>query len=95
MYYLNDKHAKYQYALYKQIGDACPFITELHFDNYDGLMVCIKEIEKKHNHYRQAFYIDNDFYQNQYNERAGGTYYKFLRRPVCDWEEFSKEAIYK
>ena len=94
MYYLNDKHSKYQYAVFKQVGSACPYITELHFDNLEALRYYIGEIEKKHNRYRQVFYIDNDFYNNKYEAREGGTYYKFLRRAVNDWEEFTKETIY-
>ena len=92
MYYLNDKHSKYQYGVFKQVGDACPYITELRFDNLEGLLYYIGEIERKHNRYRQPFYIDNDFYKNKYELREGGTYYKFLRRPVNDWEEFSLES---
>lgn len=91
MYYLNDKHPKYEYALYCRVGQACPYIARI-FDSINDVYRYVQEIEKKHNHYGQRFYIDNDFYNNRYDLNAGGTYYKFLRRPVFDWEEFNKEV---
>lgn len=89
MYYLNDKHYEYEYALYCRVGNACPYIREINYiTDMDGVYRYIEEIEKKHNHYRQIFYIDNDFYKNNYSINMNGTYYKFLRRKVQDWEEF-------
>lgn len=92
MYYLNDKHSKYEYALYCRVGQALPYIKRI-FDSLDDVYRYIFEIEKRHNHYNQFFYIDNDFYENFYNISCGGTYYKVLRRPVADWEEFETETI--
>ncbi len=86
MYYLNDKHSKYEYAIYCRVGSACPYIQKV-FSSIDDVYRQIIEIEKKHNHYRQMFYIDNNFYDNKYNLNCGGTYYKILRRPVFDWED--------
>ena len=94
MYYLNDKHPKYEYALYVRVNQAMPYIVNK-FSSIDDVYRYIPEIEKRHNHYGQIFYIDNDFYKNSYNISAGGTYYKFLRRPVADWQEFSKNEIFE
>lgn len=87
MYYLNDKHSQYEYVLYVRVGQAKPYLART-FDSIDDVLRHTKQIEKRHNHYRQIFYIDNDFYENQYNQNLNGTYYKYLRRPVFDWEEF-------
>ena len=92
MYYLNDKHPKYEYCLYVRVGQALPYIANK-FSDISDVYRFITQIEKRHNHYRQIFYIDNDFYQNKYSLEAGGTYYKFLRRPVFDWEEFSEGEV--
>ena len=89
MYYLNDKHSKYEYMLYCQHGTGQPFIART-FNGFDEVKRYTEELEKKHNHYHQNFYIDNDFYNNQYSINQNGTYYKFLRRPVADWQEFDK-----
>lgn len=90
MYFLNDKHPEYEYCLYTQIDNALPFITELRYiTTPEDLFRKIQEIEKKHNHYKQRFYIDNDFYDNKYSLNSGGIYYKFLRRNVTDWQEFN------
>lgn len=89
MYYLNDDHYQYEYCLYIQRGRACPYINEVRYvHDLIGLQREIDEIERKHNQYHQRFYIDNDFYKNKYTLDGGGVYYKFLRRPVSDWEEF-------
>lgn len=93
MYYLNDQHPKYQYAIYCRVGNAMPYIIEKWFKDLNDIYRYIAEIEKKHNRYNQAFYIDNDFYNNQY-KNINCVYYKFLRRPVSDWEEFNTEEEY-
>lgn len=91
MYYLNDKHPKYEYALYVRVGKACPYIKRV-FVSIDDVYRYIHEIEKRHNHYSQSFYIDNDFYKNEYANVNVDTYYKFLRRNVEDWQEFTVSA---
>ena len=89
MYCLNDKHDKYEYGLYIQVNNGLPYIINFPVtDAYKCISVRIQEIEKKHNRYNQRFYIDNDFYNNKYTLDSGGTYYKFLRRIISDWEEF-------
>ena len=91
MYFLNDKHPKYEYALFTQIKNGLPYITELRYvTKQNDLLRVIEEIEKKHNRYSQKFYIDNDFYDNYYSLETGGTYYKFLKRKVSDWEVFEE-----
>lgn len=91
MYYLNDKHPKYEYALYCRVGNALPYIART-FTDLGDVYRYILEIEKRHNRYHQVFYIDNVFYKNAYTLGAGGTYYKFLRRKVEDWQEFDREV---
>ncbi len=91
MYLLNDKHSKYEYTLYTRVGSAAPYLTHTYY-SLDDIIRKSKEIEKRHNHYRQVFYIDNDFYENHYSENMNGVYYKFLRRPVYDWEEFTTQT---
>lgn len=95
MYYLNDKHPQYEYSLYTRVANACPYIQELPYtNNFMDIYRKIESIEKRHNHFSQIFYIDNDFYDNHYSINLNGRYYKFLRRPVADWEEFTKEELF-
>lgn len=88
MYY-SDYKQKYEYGIYCQVGSGTPYIRKIYSD-MKQVYVAIEEIEKRHNHYRQLFYIDNDFYDNKYTLQCGGTYYKVLRRPIAEWEEFKK-----
>lgn len=92
MYFLNDKHPEYEYVLYCRHSDAIPYISRT-FDSFPDVLRYIEELEKRHNHYHQIFYIDNDFYENKYSININGTYYKFLRRPVADWEEFTEKEV--
>lgn len=89
-----DNKIKYQYGLYTQVGNATPYITELKgVENMQDVYRRIEEIEKRHNHYRQIFYIDNDFYKNKFSGECGGTYYRFLKRRVLGWEDVSEENL--
>lgn len=89
-----DNEIKYQYGVYIQIGNAKPYVNELtHIWNMQDLYRYIEDIEKKHRHYRQMFYIDNDFYENKYSLECGGTYYRFLKRKVLSWEDVSERNV--
>lgn len=92
MYFLNDQHPKFEYILYCQHGNAQPFFIRT-FNDIEEVYRYITELEKRHNHYHQIFYIDNDFYKNKYSIKQNGTYYKFLRRPVVDWQEFNLKEV--
>lgn len=88
--YLEDKKIKYQYGLYTQVRAATPYITYMpYIQNIQDIFRYIEHIETKHRHYRQMFYIDNDFYKNKYTLECGGTYYKFLKRRVLVWDTVS------
>ena len=89
MYFLEDKHPKYEYSLYTRVGQGSPYITKLIYTELTELYITINDIERKHQRIGTPFYIDNDFYRNIYQNAIGGTYYKILRRRVNDWESFA------
>lgn len=94
MYCLNDEHPEYEYTLYVCVSGACPYFAGKKPFKEKEIPAWIKYIEKHHhNKYDPVFYIDNDFYKNGYNGK-GGTYYKFMRRRVNDWEDFTKDEIF-
>lgn len=88
MYYLNDKHNKYDYAVYCRVSTASPYITAT-FKDRKQLDRFFKGIIRWHNRYHQIFYIDSKDYKNEYSKNMNGTYYKILKRKVNDWEEVS------
>lgn len=88
MYYLNDEHPEYEYALYCRVGSATPYIVRK-FESMEDICRFIQDLEKRNNRYHRIFYIDNDFYNNYYNINENGIYYKFLRRKLEDWQEFT------
>lgn len=88
MYYLNDKHPKFEYCVYVRVGNACPYIMPRKFEDMQQVYRFISETEKNNNRYNRIFYIDNSFYKNNYSRNMNGIYYKILRRKINDWEEF-------
>lgn len=97
MYYLNDKHYKYQYGLYAYKSGGSPYVSEI-LSARDILDVYreSEEIGKRAHHYHRIFYIDNNFYENEYEKsfvQIGGTYYKFLKRPIADWIDLDEEEV--
>jgi len=72
MYFLNDKHPEYEYCLFIQVEKALPYIIEYKYmTTREDILRKVEELEKKHNRYRQRFYIDNDFYDNKYTLESG------------------------
>lgn len=92
MYYLNDKHPKYEYAIYIRHGTGLPFIVERPRSNYWDIVRELQEDAKKHERYHRVYFIDDKFFYNHYDKDMKGTYYKILRRPIADWEELEEEV---
>lgn len=92
MYYLEDHHPKEEYTLYCQVKGGCPYIGIWHGENMMDVQRKIEEIESRHNRYRQHYYIDNDFYNNNYNNSDYVYYYKFMSRDVNDWHELKTQT---
>lgn len=90
MYYLEDKHPSYEFTCYVQVKSGSPYIGTWRGDNMLDVYRQIKEIEKRHGRRRQHFYIDNDFYNNKYNNNDYVYYYRFMQRKVNDWETVSE-----
>lgn len=86
MYYLNDKHPQYEYCLYIRNGTGCPYIARTFDDMFEAQRYII-ELEKRNNRFHRIFYVDNEFYKNQYSPNIEGIYYKILKREINDWEE--------
>lgn len=86
MYYLEDKHPEKEYTLYIQVKGAVPYIGVWYATSMDQVYDKISEIEKRHKRYHQRFYIDNDFYVNQYTNSDYAYYYRFMEREVQDWQ---------
>lgn len=88
---LKKDHYEFEYALYIQYNTATPYINELRYvHDINGIKREIDEIEKKARRMKKRFYIDNEFYNNQYSLETGGIYYKFIRRKINDWVEFER-----
>ena len=91
MYYMEEKHPKYEYVLFVRQGQACPFLLNDNkpYTDMEQVIKKVHDIEKDHaRRVEKNFYIDNDFYNNKQILMSNGVYYKFLRRKVADWEDF-------
>ena len=89
MYLLNDKHSKFEYVIYVRCGNARPYLCGKIYSSYMDVCRELESIAKRNDRYHRVYYIDDDFFENQY-DKGEGTYYTILRRTVLDWEEFKK-----
>lgn len=92
MYYLNDKHPKYEFTVYIRCGNGTPYLIPRKFETYSEVCKFLNEKAKWHFRYNQRFYIDDSFFSNEYKKDINGIYYKILKRPVSDWKELKKGA---
>lgn len=84
--FLETKHPKFEYTCYVQVKNACPYIGIWRGESIADVYRDILQIEKRHNRYKQHFYIDNDFYENIYKNNDFVYYYRFMYRQVNDWK---------
>lgn len=84
--FLETKHPKFEYTCYVQVKNGCPYIGIWRGESIADVYRDILQIEKRHNRYRQQFYIDNDFYKNKYKNGDFTYYYRFMFRKVNDWQ---------
>ena len=88
MYYLNDNHPEYEYAIYCITNNGTPYIAG-HFTNKEQIQEHIGSITRRHDKYHQSYYVDNDFFTNEYEMSQSKNYYKVLQRAVNDWQELT------
>ena len=79
MYYLNDQHPKTEYAIYKRVNNAVPYISNT-FSSKEEVREFLEATIRHHQHYHHTYYREE-----QYKDFAQ-FYYKVLQRPVNDWE---------
>ena len=88
MYYLNDKHPKKEYAIYKRVNNGTPYIAKV-FSNLKEVDEFLSVIIRNHEHYNHIYYIDRVGHKNKYPLELAMFYYKLLERPVNDWQEIA------
>lgn len=86
MYYLNDKHPRKEYAIYKRVNNATPYISNV-FTNFKEVEEFFGAVERRHNQFHHTYYIDAEGFNNNYPKELAQFYYKLLERPVNDWQE--------
>ena len=84
--FLETKHPKFEYTCYVQVKNGCPYIGIWRGESIADVYRDILQIEKRHNRYKQHFYIDNDFYINKYKDNDFVYYYRFMFREVNNWQ---------
>lgn len=92
MYYLEDRHPQFEYGCYIKVGTAVPYISPWRGDDFQDVIRLIKDIEKRHSRTGQHYYIDNDFYNNEFSKSNYVYYYRFLVRPINDWKQLKHKS---
>ena len=88
MYCLKDNHPKKEYAIYKRVNNAVPYIASI-LDNDRQVEEFLQAIKRRHEHYRHTYYIDREGYENLYPKELAQFYYKVLERTVNDWQDIA------
>ena len=86
MYYLNDQHPKTEYAIYKRVNNAVPYIISNTFSSKQEVREFLEATIRHHQHYHHTYYIDTVGYREEQYKDFAQFYYKVLQRPVNDWE---------
>lgn len=86
MYYLNDKHPKKEYAIYKRVNNGSPYIAAV-FSSIKQVDEFLAAAERRHQQFHYSYYIDRVGHKNHYPQEFAQFYYKLLERPVSDWNE--------
>lgn len=86
MYYLNDKHPTKEYAIYKRVNNAVPYISNV-FSNIKEVELFFDKVTKNHDRYHHTYYVDALGYENKYPLEFAQFYYKLLIRTVNDWKD--------
>lgn len=87
MYFLNDKHPEYEFAIYCQCKTATPYIAAI-LNSMQDVRRYLETRVKRCNQFGQIYYIDNIGFKNDYSKAMcnKGFYFKILKRKVNDWK---------
>ena len=88
MEYVVEKTIQKEYAIYKQVNNATPYISGT-FSNLRQVEEFLTAMENRHKHYRQTYYIDRVGQENHYPKELAQFYYKILVRTVNDWTDIA------
>lgn len=78
-----------EYALYCQINGGKPYI-DMTSTCKDEILVKLYDIISYKKERNFTFFVDNDFYNNIYNNINIQFYFKILVRDITDWQTYSK-----
>lgn len=81
-----------EYSILKRHGDAMPFIIQSYNNIYsakESLYIMLRGLEKR----KRPYFVDNDFYKNEYPYLVNFDYFCIQVREVSEWEKFSEKTL--
>lgn len=83
-----------EYTIYIRNGFASPYITRIYksFDEALKHLYTILSVEEDRS---RPYYVDNNFFNNKYNQSEKIKYYCIKCRDVSDWEKYSENNFIK
>lgn len=76
----------YQYTILVQFKNGCPFHINT-YDYFDVALIQLNSYIKTDKRYRRSYYVNNDFFKNDYDCNAQNKY-ELLCRDVGEWKHF-------
>lgn len=79
-----------EYGIYQQCKNGEPYMIHI-FDNIDSAKLKLLDMVNTERYRRRPYYVDNDFYKNEFTCNFTGMYYCIKVREVSEYTKYSEE----
>jgi len=88
----NFKSIKKEYAILCIYGSGTPFYLDK-YDSYEKAKFHLLDMVSLEKERGRPYYVDNDFYENEYTQNVKGKYFCIKERDVTKWEKTYESRI--
>lgn len=75
-----------EYCIYNVWNGGSPFISHV-FSDYTSAKVKLLEMVQLEKDRNRLFFVDNDFFENEYHIKGKGKYFCIKEREVSEWKK--------
>lgn len=79
-----------EYSIYIRQGEGTPYIIGTYKDIF-SVKTALYDMVSLEEERQRPYFVDNDFFNNQYNIQTKLKYFKIIVRDVTDWEKYSSD----
>lgn len=86
----NNTKEKSEYCIYQINRGGQPFIYHI-YDNLENAKLDLYNLISLEKERNRPYYVNNDFYENEYTPNISSKYFCIRKRTVTQWENYSKQ----